>query len=88
MIPQRFEPIVFGLVLSGLMSAVVAAVSTAVNRGISPGFAVAWAAAWASAWLLAFPVVLVLGPATRRVVRLVIDSNERMPGRERPGEIK
>ena len=74
MIPRRFEPVVFGFVLSGLMSAVVAAGSTAVNRGLSPGFGNAWALSWASAWLLAFPVVLVLGPLTRKIVRLLIDA--------------
>lgn len=82
MIPRRYEPILLGLVLSGSMTAVVAAVSTAVNRGVSPGFGVAWALSWVSAWLLAFPVVLVLGPATRKIVRLLISAEDGRGGIE------
>lgn len=72
MIPARFEPALFGLVLSGLMSFVVSGVSTAVAGSFGPGFAGLWVRSWLAAWTLAFPTVLVVGPLARRVVRTLI----------------
>ena len=72
MIPAKFAPLLFGLVLSGFMSALVSGVSTVLAHGLAPGFAGAWAIAWLSAWLLAFPAVLVLAPVTRKVVGLLV----------------
>jgi hypothetical protein len=72
MIPRKLEPVLFGLVLSGLMSLVVSGVSTAVAGSWRTGFAGVWAQSWLTAWLLAFPVVLVVGPLARRFVRALL----------------
>jgi hypothetical protein len=72
MIPRRFEPIVFGFFLSGLMSLVVAGISTAVAGGFGSGFAGLWAKSWLSAWFLAFPIVLFVGPLARRMVQCLL----------------
>ncbi|THD85150.1 DUF2798 domain-containing protein [Aliigemmobacter aestuarii] len=68
MIPARFAPVLFGLILSGLMSAIVSGISTV--RAIGPGgdFLGVWALSWVYAWAVAFPVVLVVAPVTRRIV--------------------
>lgn len=71
MIPRKFEPLLFGLVLSGLMSLVVSGISTAV-MGPGAGFAAMWAKSWLTSWLLAFPIVLVVGPLARRLVQAVL----------------
>ncbi|MBX3627205.1 MAG: DUF2798 domain-containing protein [Rhizobacter sp.] len=72
MIPRKFEPYLFGLVLSGLMSFVVAGISTLRNVGVVEGFTGLWVGAWLTAWLLAFPIVLFVAPLARRVVQRVL----------------
>ena len=69
MIPRKFEPVLFGLVLSGLMSLLVSGISTFRATGLVPGFLTLWAGSWLMAWLFAFPSVLVVAPVARRVVR-------------------
>ena len=72
MIPRKFEPYLFGLVLSGLMSFVVAGISTLRNVGVVEGFTGLWVGAWLTAWLLAFPIVLFVAPLARRLVQRVL----------------
>ncbi len=69
MIPARFEPVAFGFVLSGMMSLLVSGISTVRAAGIAENFANLWAGAWLASWAIAFPVVLVVAPAARRIVR-------------------
>ena len=75
MIPRKYAPVLFGLILSGLMSLLVSGISTWRAAGLGPGFAQLWCTAWLTAWSIAFPVVLVVAPFTRRMVeRLVADA--------------
>ncbi len=72
MISARFAPIVFGLILSGLMSLIVSGIATFRAIGLPGDFFVQWMGGWAASWSVAFPVVLVVAPLTRRLVgRLV-----------------
>ena len=68
MLPAKYAPILFGLLLSGLMSLIVSGVSTVGVLGIKAGFFGAWMANWASSWAIAFPAVLVVAPIVRRMV--------------------
>jgi Protein of unknown function (DUF2798) len=68
MIPARFAPILFGLILSGLMSLIVSGLSTFRALGLIEGFPMIWAGNWAVSWSIAFPTVLVVAPITRRIV--------------------
>ncbi len=68
MIPQKFAPLLFGLILSGLMSLLVSGISMARALGLVHGFVAAWASAWLTAWLFAFPVVLLIAPLARAAV--------------------
>lgn len=70
--PARFAPILFGLVLSGLMSFVVSGISTFRNAGLADGFFGIWVSAWLPSWLIAFPVVLVVAPVARRLVGMLV----------------
>lgn len=72
MLPKAFAPALFGLILSGLMSLLVSGIATYRATGIGPDFAGVWAVGWLSAWLVAFPVVLVAAPLTRRVVGALV----------------
>ena len=68
MIPARFAPVLFGLILSGLMSLLVSGVSTLRVTGLDAGFPGRWMGAWAFGWAVAFPTVLVVAPLARRLV--------------------
>lgn len=68
MIPARLAPVLFGLILSGLMSCIVSGLSTLRAIGLPPGFLGQWMGSWLAAWAVAFPTVLVIAPITRRLV--------------------
>lgn len=72
MIPARFAPVLFGLVLSCLMSLIVSAIATLRNAGPIEGFAGLWLSAWLPSWLVAFPTVLVIAPVARWVVGALV----------------
>ncbi len=72
MLPARYAPALFGLILSGLMSLLVSAISTWRAAGPGASFLPLWLGAWLTAWLIAFPVVLVVAPLTRRIVQRLV----------------
>lgn len=72
MLPPRFAPMLFGLILSGLMSLLITGIATWRSLGFAATSLGAWGSAWLTAWPIAFPCVLLLAPITRRLVgRLV-----------------
>jgi hypothetical protein len=74
MIPKKYAPVLFGLILSGLMSLLVSGISTFRALGLGPHFVGMWTSAWLTAWVVAFPVVLVVAPLARQAVaKLVAD---------------
>ena len=73
MITRKHEPIVFGLILSGLMSCLVSGIATLRALGPIAGFLGLWLQAWLTSWGVAFPTVLLAAPLARRMARLVID---------------
>ena len=68
MIPKKFAPMLFSLILSGLMSFLVSGISTFRVSGLSSDFIELWFGAWLTAWLVAFPLVFVLAPLVRKAV--------------------
>ncbi|CAG9181172.1 MULTISPECIES: DUF2798 domain-containing protein [Cupriavidus] len=72
MIPSKYAPQLFSLVLSGLMSLIVAGISTYRAVGLVPDFAGIWAGTWLTAWIVAFPAVLVVTPVARRAVQILV----------------
>lgn len=72
MFPKKSAPVLFGLILSGLMSLLVSGIATYRAAGMSPDFIGIWSAGWVTAWLVAFPVVLVVAPLTRRLVGALV----------------
>lgn len=69
MIPARYAPILFGLILSGLMSCLVSGIATLrAAEALDSGFPALWLGAWLSSWAVAFPTVLLVAPLTRRLV--------------------
>lgn len=72
MIPQKYGPQLFSLILSGLMSLLVSGISTFRVVGPEPGFLSMWSSAWLTAWLFAFPAVVLVTPLARKAVQLLI----------------
>jgi hypothetical protein len=73
MFPSRCAPILFGLILSGLMSLLVSGIATHGAVGWGPDFLGLWIRAWLTAWLIAFPLVLVVAPLARRMVNAMVE---------------
>jgi hypothetical protein len=72
-LPRRFQPILFGLCLSGLMTLVVSAVTTARNLGFDDDYVAKWLTAFASAWPITFPTATVVAPLVRRFVERLVE---------------
>lgn len=72
MLPKRFVPLLFSLILSGLMSLLVSGISTYRVAGLVPGFPGLWCGAWLMAWLFAFPAVLLVTPVARSLVEWLV----------------
>jgi hypothetical protein len=72
MISRKFAPVLFGLILSGLMSLLVSGISTFRAIGPVTGFTGLWTGAWLTAWLFAFPIVLVAAPMARKLVEHLV----------------
>lgn len=68
MIPARYGPVLFSLILSGTMSLLVSGIATYRTLPPNQGFAGPWMGAWLSGWLFAFPAVMLAAPLARRVV--------------------
>jgi Protein of unknown function (DUF2798) len=74
MLHARLAPIVFSLLLSGLMSLIVSGVSTYHSLGAGAAFFINWLEAWRTSWAVAFPVVMIVAPATKAMVNRIFDS--------------
>lgn len=72
MIPRKYGPQLFSLILSGLMSLLVSGISTFSAIGLVTNFSNMWSNAWLTAWLFAFPAVLLVTPLARKAVQLLI----------------
>lgn len=70
-LPKRLAPILFGLLLSGMMSFIVSGLSTFRSIGLVDGFFFTWITAWLGSWVVAFPVVLFVAPMVGRIVAKV-----------------
>mgnify|MGYP003382066568 FL=1 len=77
MLPARFAPALFGLILSGLMSLVVSGISTIRASGPGANLLEVWMGAWLMAWLIAFPLVLLVAPITRRIVQGLVGKSSQ-----------
>ncbi len=67
-IPRRLEFLAFGLLLSGMMSFIVSGISTLLAVGAGDFSATLWIGTWLPSWGIAFPAVLVVAPAVRRIL--------------------
>ncbi|MBE1285148.1 MAG: DUF2798 domain-containing protein [Rhodobacteraceae bacterium] len=77
MIPAKYAPALFSLILSGLMSCIVTFIASAKTIGLGPETVAAWLSAWALAWPIAFLVAFLAGPMVRKLVaKLVVQPSQ------------
>lgn len=69
MIPARYAPLLFGLIMSGVMSLLVSGISTWRLAGSAALLSAQWPQAWLTAWSVAFPLVLLVAPLSQKLVR-------------------
>ncbi|GDY34197.1 DUF2798 domain-containing protein [Acidovorax sp. NB1] len=81
MIPARYAPLLFSLILSGCMSLLVSGISTWRTLPPDQGFVGLWMGAWLTGWLFAFPAVMLAAPLARRVVARLTQ-----PGHAKPSQ--
>lgn len=77
MIARRYAPLLFALILSGVMTLLVSGLSTWRAIGLAPAFTQLWLGAWLASWGIAFPLVLVIAPLTRRLVEKLVRAPAR-----------
>ena len=68
MIPARYAPVLFPLVMTFFMAGVVSLLLTLFNLGMPPRFLTLWLLNWALAWTFAFPAAMLAIPVARRIV--------------------
>jgi Protein of unknown function (DUF2798) len=62
------QVVAHAFLMTGVLAFVLSGLLTALNAGLTSGFAHAWLRNDLTAWLVAFPLVVVLGPWLRTVV--------------------
>lgn len=72
MIPARFASVLFGFLLSAMMSFLISGIAVLRTTGVVEGFFGVWILSWLSSWAVAFPIVLVLAPLTRKLVAKLV----------------
>lgn len=72
MIPKKYEPFLFSLILSGAMSLLISGISTFHAAGLADHFVGLWFGAWLPAWLVAFPAVMLIAPLARKAVQRLL----------------
>lgn len=69
----RHAPVLFGLILSGIMSLIVSGVASVKALGFGAAALASWLPeAWLFSWAVAFPSVLVVAPIARRLVARLV----------------
>lgn len=72
MFPARFAPVLFSLILSGLMSFIVTCVATVKAVGFGTHTFGNWMGAWSLSWPVAFVIAFLAAPLVRRLVARIV----------------
>ena len=64
----RWQPLLFALFMSCFMAFCMSGILTLVNLGWVEGFVRYWARGFLVAWPIAFPLVLLFAPLTRKLL--------------------
>mgnify|MGYP001189142943 CR=1 FL=1 len=67
-LPQRYAPLVFGIIQAAITTAVATAIATHQLTDFGMQFLEQWAFAWWLAWLTMLPIVILFAPLIQRAV--------------------
>ena len=73
-LPQRYAPLVFGIVQAAVTTAVATAIATLPLTGFGILFFERWALAWCLAWITMLPIVILFAPLIQRAVAALTSS--------------
>ncbi|NLJ50865.1 MAG: DUF2798 domain-containing protein [Alcaligenaceae bacterium] len=71
------------LILSGMMSGTISGFNTVMNLGFAEDVFYKWLKAWSVSWAIAFPLILIFAPLTRRFVMLIINTQPVQTSQEK-----
>lgn len=71
-LPARWAALMFPLILSICMTFVVSGIATFRAVGAADHFIGLWMGSWAVSWAIGFPVLLLVLPAVRKIVGLIV----------------
>ena len=74
-LPQRYAPLVFGIIQAAITTAVATAIATHQMTEFGVQFLERWAFAWWLAWLTMLPVEVVIAPLIQRAVAAMTTPN-------------
>ena len=70
-LPPKTAPIVFGLLVSGMMTFIVSGIATFNAIGLNEALVSKWATAWITSWIVAFPIILFVAPTVNWLVQRI-----------------
>ncbi|MGB0663983.1 MAG: DUF2798 domain-containing protein [Pontibacterium sp.] len=73
MIPAKFTPYVFSLLMAFFMSSIMSFVVTTCNVGFVPELLDIWFDAWQFAIAVAIPTIFVVSPCVRKLVGVLTE---------------
>ncbi|HEY0973525.1 MAG TPA: DUF2798 domain-containing protein [Solimonas sp.] len=73
-LPARYGALVLPMLLSIFMTCIVSLISTIKTIGLSPQLLTTWLGAWGLSWVIAFPVLMLMLPAVRRLTAALVRS--------------
>lgn len=74
MIERKYQHLVFGFFMAFLMSCFMSLVISIFNVGFVDNILYIWLRAWVFAFTVAFPTVIVVTPAVRKLVTITLKS--------------
>lgn len=74
MIDRKYKHVVFAFFMALLMSCIMSFVISIFNVGLVSNILFIWLKAWGFAFAIAFPTVVLVVPAVRKLVNLVINT--------------
>lgn len=76
MIDRKYQHIVFGFFMALLMSCFMSLIISIFNVGLVDNIIYIWLKAWAFAFTFAFPSVIIVAPAVRKLVILTVKQED------------
>jgi hypothetical protein len=71
-VPAKHQHILVGFLMALLMSCIMSFVISVINVGWIDAIASIWLKAWGTAFIIAFPIILLIGPVVRKLAAKLV----------------